>query len=64
MVRGKILQIFLADTDSEEYSRFSLSEKKESSNSCGQYKSHLKSKIKINITSNETMDVFGLHGQY
>ena len=35
---------------------------KECSNSFSQYKSHLKSQIKINIASNETIDVFELHG--
>ena len=60
MVRGKILQIFLADTDSEEYSRFSLSEKNNLQTLVINVNPIKNSQIKINIASNETMDVFGL----
>ena len=60
MVRGKILQIFLANADSEEYSRFSLFEKNNLQTLVINVNPIKNSQIKINIASNETIDVFGL----
>ena len=60
MVRRKILQIFLANADSEEYPRFSLFEKNNLQTLVINVNPIKNSQIKINIASNETIDVFGL----
>ena len=60
MVSRKVLKIFLTNADSEEYSRFSLSEKNNLQTLVINVNPIKNSQIKINIASNETMDVFGL----